>query len=171
MNPSILLFTEKEIDVSTSIEFYRAFDNILEDTDGCGTIDILINSGGGIITDALAIYDRIMHAKAVYPDLSIRTIVVGRCESCTNIIFCAGDERAAYKNSTFLFHDSYITVDCCAGKIDGYRERLINRNDGMFDILSSCCDDKTFFSSVRDGNDHFFVPSQLLDVGYVTEII
>lgn len=65
---------------------------------------ILISSGGGNVFEGLSIAGFI---KA----LSIKVVThnIGQIDSVANVIFAAGSERYAQKNSSFLFHGITLT--------------------------------------------------------------
>lgn len=71
----------------------------LEASDPLAPITVLINSPGGALYDAIAIYE-VMHLCTC----PIRVIVVGYCASAALLILVGGDERLATENSTFFIH-------------------------------------------------------------------
>lgn len=68
------------------------------------TITVYINTPGGSVVDALAIYDLL---KCV--DAPIITVVNGACYSAGLIILAAGDLRLATPHSTFFYHQPIMS--------------------------------------------------------------
>lgn len=68
-------------------------------------ITLYINSHGGGIVDALAIYDCLR----MVPN-PITTVVIGGCYSAGLILLCAGDVRTAAPHSFFFHHQPILTA-------------------------------------------------------------
>jgi ATP-dependent Clp protease protease subunit len=80
-------------------EFYRNM-HILEQTPG--DINITLNSNGGDVEAALAIYDTIRLANNF-----VRITVLGQASSSASFILQAGDERCITENSFIMIHQGY----------------------------------------------------------------
>lgn len=65
-------------------------------------IHVYINSGGGIIDEGFAIYDKLATSK-----YNITTIGEGMVGSIATVIYMAGSVRRMYKNSKFFIHQPY----------------------------------------------------------------
>lgn len=85
---------------------YDKLCDFLHEADGTD-VSIRINSGGGNHLDSLAMYSVIRG----YPG-RVTTIAVGACHSAAVLVFAAGDERMAAKESWFMVHED-------SGKISG----------------------------------------------------
>lgn len=84
-----------------------------------GPIEIKINSGGGDLAQALAMYDEIRTLDKIH----VTTIGVGECCSGAAVLLQAGDTRAAYQHCQIMIHkgsfelpeeyadENYSTVD------------------------------------------------------------
>lgn len=69
-------------------------------------IDVLINSGGGMVTEGFAIHDRLKSLGK-----KINTIVLGQCGSIATIIHQAnanGGLRKMYENSDYFIHNPFV---------------------------------------------------------------
>ncbi len=64
-----------------------------------GTVKIYINSGGGDVTQAWAIYDAIRAMKCM-----VRCVVFGEASSAASLILQAGDDRILTPNSEMMIH-------------------------------------------------------------------
>lgn len=67
---------------------------------------LLISSPGGSVQDGIAIYNFL---KAL--PINLATYNIGVVDSISNVIFLAGKERYACKNSSFLFHGVGINMN------------------------------------------------------------
>lgn len=69
---------------------------------GVKEIDVHINSGGGLVSEGFAIYD-----KLVSLDITVNTIVEGMCGSIATIIAQAGKKgtRRMFQNSDYFIHN------------------------------------------------------------------
>ena len=73
---------------------------ILElETRGTGPITIYLNTDGGVLADALAIYDTLRSIKS-----PVVTIATGVCASAGLLLLSAGDIRLSYPNTIFFYH-------------------------------------------------------------------
>ena len=68
-------------------------------------IKLFINSDGGSIYDANALYDYIRSLPC-----EVHTYAQGQVGSCATDIYLAGDRRFAYKHTIFLFHTMSDTL-------------------------------------------------------------
>lgn len=64
-----------------------------------GTIEIILNSGGGDVLCGLAIYDAINNCKN-----HVRAIIYGEASSSASFILQAADERVSSKHSRIMIH-------------------------------------------------------------------
>lgn len=69
-------------------------------------IKLYLNTSGGNLTDAFAIYDTIKAIKA-----PVHTIVKGMCASGGLIVLLAGSKRFASKNSLFFYHQPVMFLN------------------------------------------------------------
>jgi ATP-dependent protease ClpP protease subunit len=73
-------------------------------------INIFIDSGGGYVSEAIRAYNYIQDINN-RKDSNICLYNVGTVYSAAVVLFCAGNERIALKNSTFLIHPITITLE------------------------------------------------------------
>jgi len=100
-------------------------------------INITIDSDGGDIESALCMYDIL---RSLPEKQSIFTIVLGKCYSATNIIFCASQEnRMAFENSSFMIHNIMTSFELeDVGKIYSAVKHTLSIQERMYDIIGSC---------------------------------
>lgn len=69
-------------------------------------IDVYINSGGGLVSEGFAIYDKLMSLSQ-----TVNTVVLGTCGSIATVIAQAGKKgtRKMYENSEYFIHNPYWT--------------------------------------------------------------
>lgn len=87
-----------EINPESAHEFIEEFHK-LEDKRGGGDILVLIDSEGGSVPHALALYDTLRSS-------SVRTVglVIGQCLSAATLVFQGCQHRMMYPNASFMMH-------------------------------------------------------------------
>lgn len=95
-SPSRTLLLHGEVDLDMFENVYKNL-HILDETDG--NITMYINSEGGDLTQAMAIYDMIQNCRNY-----VRIIVTGQASSAASIILQAADERLMTENSYIMIH-------------------------------------------------------------------
>jgi ATP-dependent Clp protease protease subunit len=134
-------------------------------------VTIFINSCGGSVTDALAIYDVLRNAPC-----NIYTVGLGKVHSAAVTVMLAAprENRASYANTEFMSHD-------ISWKSDGPRAYLKDRVDQLERTVSQLlrvytadtnlsADEarRLFFTDLAD---HYFAPEEALAMGFVSRII
>lgn len=83
------------------LEMYQKFtDAVAPLTYSTGAIEVYINSTGGDVSQAFAIYDEIRQLKKNH----VTTVAIGECYSGAAIILQAGDRRKATENADIMVH-------------------------------------------------------------------
>ena len=139
--------------------------------EGGDPITVFINSVGGSVTDALAIYDVLQNAPC-----QISTVGLGKVHSAAVTVLLAAprENRASYANTEFMCHD-------ISWKSDGPRaflkdrvtqlERTVNQVLSIYssDTSLSLEEAKRLFFS--DQADHYFSAEEALSMGFISQII
>ena len=132
---------------------------------------IYINSCGGSVTDALAIYDVLRAAPC-----DIHIVGLGKVHSSAITILLAADKarRASYPNTEFMSHD-------ISWKSDGPRaflrdrvdqlERTVNQLLRIYTRDTSLTGEQARQMFFTDMADHYFSADEALQLGFVSEII
>lgn len=128
-------------------------------------IDVHINSYGGEVAEALAIYNTLKRHTA-----KVTTYVDGFACSAATIIFMAGDRRVMSKVGNFLVHPA-------SAYIGGNAEDLRREADNLDSITEQSI--TAYMQSVTKSRDElvelmaqekFLKPSEVLEWGFATEI-
>jgi ATP-dependent Clp protease, protease subunit len=139
--------------------------------EGVEPITIYINSVGGSVTDALAIYDVLQNAPC-----EIHTVGLGKVHSAavTVLLSAPRANRASYPNTEFMSHD-------ISWKSDGPRAFLKDRVDQLERTVNQLLrvytrDTKLSAEQARmmfftDLADHYFTAAEALEMGVVSRII
>lgn len=107
------LFYNQQIDAASMKSLSRQLAKLVEG--GVEEITLVINSPGGLLAAALNSFDFITSLPA-----KISTHGQGLVLSSANILFLAGQQRSADRNSRFLFHPAQVTV---SGLLSGQQLR------------------------------------------------
>lgn len=105
-------------------------------------ITIYINSPGGDLISAFALYDFI---KTI--DAPITTVIDGLCASAATLIFLAGEERIMSPNSLFLMHELSYGAE---GKNSFMNEMAENANKNMKHLVKIYYDETELFKNEID---------------------
>jgi ATP-dependent Clp protease protease subunit len=134
-------------------------------------VTIYINSCGGSVTDALAIYDVLRAAPC-----AIHLIGLGKVHSSALTILLAADKenRASYPNTEFMSHD-------ISWKSDGPRAFLKDRVDQLERTVKQLLRIYTRDTNLSpeqarqmfftDMADHYFNADEALEMGIISEVI
>lgn len=83
----------------------KYIEETIQDTlaDFAPSLEIIINSGGGSVSEGFAIIDLIKELQDLY-DVEVNTHAIGSCASMAVAVFMAGDIRTAGDNTIFMMH-------------------------------------------------------------------
>jgi ATP-dependent Clp protease, protease subunit len=140
----------------------------LEAEDPEKDIQIYINSPGGVVTAALAIYDTMQYIK---PDVS--TICVGCAFSAAAILLAAGakGKRYALKNSRIMLHQPLGGFQGQASDIDIQAREILRIKHQIHEILVHHTS-QPLDKIVRDTDRDFFMsPEDCVSYGLIDEVL
>jgi ATP-dependent Clp protease protease subunit len=131
-------------------------------------IHLYVNSPGGMVTSALAIYDTMQHVK---PDIS--TICVGFAASGAAIILAAGSKgkRYALPNSEVLIHQVMGQVEGQAVQIEITAKHIIKIKNKLNQILSAHTGQALDKVERDTDRDYYMVAEEAKTYGIIDEII
>lgn len=172
--PQSLLFMRKiylfgEINNERAEKFIAQLHELFEQSSE--PVTIYINSCGGSVTDALAIYDVLRAAPC-----AIHLIGLGKVHSSAITILLAANKenRASYPNTEFMSHD-------ISWKSDGPRAYLKDRVDQLERTVKQLLrvytrDTKLTAEQARqmffaDMADHYFNADEALEMGFISKIV
>jgi len=139
--------------------------------EGGDPITIFINSSGGSVTDALAIYDVLQNAPC-----DIYTVGLGKVHSAAVTVMLAAprERRSSYPNTEFMSHD-------ISWKSDGPRaflkdrvdqlERTVHQLVTVYTRDTNLTADQARLIFFTDLADHYFTAREALETGFVSRII
>ncbi len=131
-------------------------------------IKLYINSPGGQVTSALAIYDTMQYIK---PDVS--TICVGLAASMAQVLLCAGTKgkRYALPHSRILMHQPSGGTQGQSADIEIYTKEIIRMRDTLYQIIADHTG-KDFQQILKDADrDKYMTAEEALEYGIIDKIL
>lgn len=130
------------------------------------TIDVEINSPGGDVYDALAIYNALAQHEA-----DVNVTITGLAASAASFIAQAGDDVAIMRNAEMMIHDA---VGLCVGNASDMGEMVENLNrasDNIADIYAQRADgDKAKFRELMQA-ETWFNAQEAVDAGLADRVL
>lgn len=167
------LFSERIIYLSGHIEIETA-DLIvgqllfLEYQNPNEPITMYINSPGGVVNSALAIYD-VMNS--IKPE--VHTLCVGQAASAAAVLLSSGTKgyRSSYENAEIMFHQVKSGNYGSAPDVEISVERVKSMNQNLLEIIAYNCD-KPYEQILSDlDRDFFLTAKQAYEYGAIDYII
>ncbi len=132
-----------------------------------GEINVRINSGGGIVADALAIFNALQrHPARVVVDVD------GVAFSAASLIAMAGDTIRMASNALMMIHAPLTIAEGNAADMDRAKrtlERFATAMGASY-TRSGLVDKATVDGWLSDGEDHYFTADEALEVGLVDKV-
>ena len=140
----------------------------LESENAKEDIKMYINSPGGSVTSALAIYDTMQYVK---PD--IRTICIGMAASAAAILLAAGKsgKRMALPNSEVMIHQVLGGAEGQATDVDIHARHILATRDRLNQILAKHTKQKVSKIALDTERDHFMSADEARDYGIVDKVL
>lgn len=131
-------------------------------------IKIYINSPGGMVTAAMAIYDTMQYVKA-----NVQTICVGLAASGAALLLAAGKKGKRYilPNSEVLIHQVMGGASGQATDVDIHARHIIKIKDRLSKILAKHTGQKLDKVERDTERDYFMNADEALEYGIVDKII
>ncbi len=158
-----------EINNERAEKFIAQLHELFEESDE--PVTVFINSCGGSVTDALAIYDVLQNAPC-----EVYTVGLGKVHSSaiTVLLSAPRSSRASYPNTEFMSHD-------ISWKSDGPRAFLKDRVDQLERTVKQLLAVYTRDTRLSreqaqsmffmDMSDHYFNAEEAMEMGFVSSII
>ena len=134
---------------------------------GAREVTINISSFGGSVYDGLALYDYLID---LGQDTVINTVAMGKCMSMAPIIYLAGTNRYAYRNTTFMFHEISSYVEGQLETLKTEVKEATRLSKLMASILAEHSNKPARFWS-RIKKDKFVTAHGAQQLGVVTHVI
>lgn len=140
----------------------------LDKEDSKEEIVMYINSPGGQVTSALAIYDTMQHVR---PD--IRTICIGMCASAAAILLSSGakGKRNILPNAEVMIHQVLGGTEGQATDIDIHARHILKTRDRLNKILAKNTGQKLAKIENDTERDYFMSAEEAVKYGLVDKII
>jgi ATP-dependent Clp protease protease subunit len=143
----------------------------LESEDSTEDINIYINSNGGSVHAALAIYDVMQYIK---PD--VRTIAYGTAASAASLILTAGTpgKRLCLPHTKILLHQPLVMGNGITGQVTDIEieaEQLVKTKEELHKIYAKLTGQK--ISTIRKdlNRDYWLTPEEAVSYGLIDKII
>ncbi|HCJ45434.1 MAG: ATP-dependent Clp endopeptidase proteolytic subunit ClpP [Candidatus Moranbacteria bacterium] len=140
----------------------------LESQNAREDIKMYINSPGGSVTSALAIYDTMQYVK---PD--IQTICIGMAASAAALLLASGKKgkRLALPNSEVMIHQVLGGASGQATDIDIHARHILKTRDRLNKILAKHTGKKLQKIEEDTERDYFMSAEEALKYGIVDKVI
>jgi ATP-dependent Clp protease protease subunit len=140
----------------------------LESEDGEKDIFFYINSPGGAVTSALAIYDTMRYIR---PDVS--TICIGQAASAGSLLLASGakGKRHALANSRIMVHQPLGGVQGQASDIKIHADEILKTRSRLNEILSKHTGQSIEAIEKVTERDQFFSPEEARDFGLIDSVM
>lgn len=131
-------------------------------------IKMYINSPGGAVTAALAIYDTMQHVRS-----DVQTICVGMAASAAAIILAAGakKKRLILPNSEVMIHQVLGGAEGQATDIDIHARHILATRERLNRILSKHTGQKISKIALDTERDRFMTAEEAVSYGIVDTIL
>lgn len=140
----------------------------LDSQDNKADVKLYINSPGGSVSSALAIYDTMQHIKA-----DVSTICVGLAASAAALLLASGKKgkRFVLPNSEVMIHQVMGGVEGQATDIDIHARHILKIKDKLNKILSKHTGQKLAKVEKDAERDYFMSAEEANAYGIVDKII
>ena len=140
----------------------------LESEDPDREISLYINSPGGVVSAALAIYDTMQFIK---PDVS--TLCIGQAASAGSLLLCAGaaGKRKCLPHATIMIHQVLGGFQGQAADIEIHAKETRRINSLVNGIISKHSGRSTEDLNKDMDRDYFMTADHALEYGIVDEIV
>jgi ATP-dependent Clp protease protease subunit len=139
----------------------------LESEDPKKEISLYINSPGGSVTAALAMYDTMQH---IQPEIS--TTCIGQAASAGAFLLCAGTrgKRRSLENARIMIHQPLGGIQGQASDIKIHAEEILKLRKQLNAIMSHHTGQTISHIEKTTERDQFFSAEEALDFGLIDTI-
>lgn len=159
-------------------EFHAGLANVvvaqmlyLESQDEADDIYIYINSPGGSVHSALAIYDAIQYIK---PDVS--TIAFGTAASAASLILASGTpgKRFCLPHTKILLHQPHVMGHGVTGQVSDIEitaEQLVKTKEELHKIYAKITGQRVNTIRKDLNRDNWLTPAEAIDYGLIDKVM
>jgi len=145
----------------------RAVLHMRDDEKKNDPINIIINSDGGDVYEALGMIDYIQSL-----DIKVNTICRGRAMSAAALVLCSGTGiRAVSKNSTIMFHEISSGIYGKSSDMKANVQHTEKLEDILINIITANSKKDSSFWKERILKDYYLSPEEALELGVIDLII
>ncbi len=161
----IFLGTEIDDDVANSIIAQLLF---LEAQGSDEDIKMYINSPGGVVTSALAIYDTMQYIKS-----DVSTICIGTAASAASLLLASGEKtkRMILPNAEVMIHQVLGGTQGQASDIDIHAKHILKTKEKLNKIMSKHTGQKISVIERDSDRDNFMSAAEAKKYGIVDKIV
>ena len=161
----VLLGTPINDDIANIIVAQLLF---LESEDPDKDIHLYINSPGGSVTSALAIYDAMQHVSP-----AVRTYCLGQCSSMGAWLLAAGEagKRFSLPNARIMIHQPFGGATGQTSDIRIRAQEILYLKENMCKILSQHTGKEVEQIMQDIDRDFYMSPEQARDYGIVDQVV
>ena len=140
----------------------------LEAEDDKKDIKLFVNSPGGVVTSAMAIYDTMQFIKC-----DVQTICIGQAASAASILFAAGKigKRYTLPNSRIMIHQPMGGAEGQATDISIQAKEIIRIKESLNEILAKLTGQTKAKIEADVERDYFMTAEEAKKYGIVDQII
>jgi ATP-dependent Clp protease protease subunit len=140
----------------------------LESQDATEDIKMYINSPGGSVTSALAMYDTMQYVRS-----QVSTICVGLAASAAALLLSAGEKgkRMALPNSEVMIHQVMGGASGQATEVDIHAKHILKTRERLDKILAKHTGQKLSKVSQDTERDYFMSAEEAKKYGLIDKII
>lgn len=166
----VIFLGDIEEETGSSVEQIIRFFNTYDDEQGYEgedrkPIKLLINSGGGLITETFTMIDAIERSET-----PVDTYNLGCAYSGGFFVFIAGRKRYASKRSSFLFHEGSGGFSGDAGKFQNFADYYKKQRDTLKDLCMTYTKITPEEYAKHQNEDWWFDAKEALELGIADEI-
>ena len=130
-------------------------------------INLIINSDGGDVYEALGMIDYIQSL-----NVKVNTICRGRAMSAAALLLCSGTGiRAASKNSTIMFHEMSSGIYGKSSDMKANVQHMEKLEEILVSIMSQNSNKDGNFWKEKTIKDYYLSPEEALQLGVIDKII
>ena len=164
---SNVIFLNSEITDTTLTDLMIRVRSLLDNPQRPEVINLMINSNGGDVIEALAIIDFI---EAL--DVKVNVICRGRAHSAAAVILaCGSGTRAVSRRSSVMFHQSYNYTEGKLTDTRAYIQMSERLESEIYDLLASKTRKDAAWWKDNMKTDLFLTTEQLLEYGVIDAIL
>ena len=166
LNDRIVMLCDEINDASASLVVAQLLH--LEGQDPDKDISLYINSPGGSVTSAMAIYDTMNYIKS-----DVSTICIGIAASAASLLLAAGakGKRFALPNSEIMIHQPLGGTRGQASDIKIHAEHILKTRDNINRIYSEITGKPVEVIAVDTERDNFLSAQQAAEYGLIDKVI